>query len=245
MPLSELSSRVLMGGSSRVAPPSRRIASVVAAACALPLVGGCGSDPQPKSPPHKAPSTADVARHVVAGDTFLGFPRLGGVVGGVQQDPTAWVAASPFPLYADMEKAVADMRRQGFVAGTLKIFKKSEGVGSSGSIAVQMRDAAGARAELERQLAQAKAIPCPSPDECKQEIERFDVPGVPGATGIDLKSTLPRPTTEDGVTFRVSHDLTIGFNKGPFVHQLFAGGPGIERKRGELVAAANELAQQG
>jgi hypothetical protein len=236
--------RGTIGSTHQATSPLRRIASVVAA-CTLPLVAGCGSDPEPASRRHKAPSTPDVVKHVVAGETFLGFPRLGGVSGGVQKDPTAWVAASPFPLYVDLETAVADMRRDGFVAGTLKIFKTTHGVGSSGSIAVQMRDATGAKAELERQLAQAKALPCPSPNECKQEIERFDVPGLSGATGIDLKSTLPQPETEDGVTFRVSHDITIVFTKGPFVQQLFAGGPGIDKKRDELIAAAKALAQQG
>jgi hypothetical protein len=224
----------------------RLVSVVVAAACALPLLPGCGSDPVPAAKPGKPPSAPGVTRHVVAGETFLGFPRLGGVSGSVQKDPTTWVAASPFPLYVDMEKAVAGMRRDGFVAGTLKIFKNNKGVGSAGSIAVQMRDAVGAHAELNRQLAQARALPCvgPDPSGCKQEIERFEVPGLPGATGIDLKSTLRRPATEDGVTFRVSHDITIAFIKGPFVHQLFAGGPGIDKKRDELIAAAKALAEQ-
>jgi hypothetical protein len=222
-----------------------RIAYAAAAGCALAIMGGCGSNSKTTSQPHKAPATPDVARHVVAGERFLGFPRLGGVGRGIQKDPAAWVAASPFPLYVDMERAIADMRKQGFVAGALKVFKNDEGLGSSGSIAVQMRDAAGAKAELERELAQAKAIPCPSPDKCRQEVESFNVPGVPGAAGVDLKSTLARPTTEDGVTFRVSHDLTIVFTKGPFVHQLFAGGPGIEKKRGALITAAQALARQG
>src|SRR3954453_2348464 len=148
---------------------ARLLPSVVAAASAL-LRAGCGSDSKPASLPAKPPSTPGVAGHVVAGETFLGFPRLGGV-GGVHTDPTAWVAASPFPLYVDMQKAVADMRRDGFVAGTLKIFKKTKGVGSAGSVAVQMRDATGAKAELDRQVAQAKALPCPSPEPgaCKQE----------------------------------------------------------------------------
>src|SRR4051794_17756998 len=152
-------------------------------------MAGCGSDPAPATRPHKTPAAAEVTRHVVDGDTFLGFPRLGGISGGVQKDPTEWVAASPFPLYVDMEKAVAEMRRQGFVGGALRVFKKAKGVGSSGSVAVQMRDHAGAKAEVERELAQAKALPCVSPGACKQKIERFTVSGLPGATGVDLKST--------------------------------------------------------
>src|SRR4051794_39044328 len=148
--------RAAVGGSTgmhETASSSRRIAALVAATCTLPLAAGCGSDPEPASRAHKASSSADIARHVVAEDAFLGFPRLGGVPGGVQKDPTAWVAASPFPLYVDVEKAVADMRRQGFVGGVLKIFKNADGVGAAGSLAVQMRDAAGAKAELARQVA--------------------------------------------------------------------------------------------
>ena len=223
-------------------PGSRRMG--LAAACALVLAAGCGSDSGPQKPAHKSPSAPAVTRHVVAGETFLGFPRLGGVTGAVQKEPEAWVSASPFPFYADMDKAAAEMRRDGFVAGVFKIFKKADGVGSAGSIAVEMRNAAGAEAEIRRQLAQARALPCPSPDGCKQMIERFAVPGVPGAIGIDLKSTLARPTTEDGVRFRGTHDLSIVFAKGPFAHQLFAGGPGMDKKRDELIAAATALARR-
>src|SRR6478672_8441129 len=115
-------------------PHAGLVSVVVAAGCALLLLAGCGSDPVPAAKPAKPPSAPEVTRHVVAGETFLGFPRLGGVSGSVQKDPTAWVAASPFPLYVDMDKAVAEMRRDGFVAGMLKIFKNDKGVGSAGSV---------------------------------------------------------------------------------------------------------------
>src|SRR3954453_9754589 len=225
--------------------PSRRFGLVVVA-CVLPFAAGCGSDSDPAKAPStqssstQAPSTPAVASHVVSGKTFLGFPRFDGASGAVQKDPTAWVGASPFPLYVDTEKAVAEMRRDGFVGAVLKLFKNDKGVGSAGSVAVQMRDAPGAKAEVARQVAQAKALPCPGPT-CKQKIERFNVPGVPGAIGIDLKTTLPQATTEDGVTFGVTHDYTIAFTKGAFAHQLFAGGPGIEKKRAALIAAAQTL----
>src|SRR4051794_41983468 len=117
--------------------PSRRVGLVVVVACALPFAG-CGSDsdaakaPSTQSSSTQAPTTSAVASHVVAGETFLGFPRFDGASGAVQKDPTAWVAASPFPLYVDVEKAVTEMRRGGFVGAGPQPFQKDKGGGLAG-----------------------------------------------------------------------------------------------------------------
>jgi hypothetical protein len=147
-----------------------------------------------------------------------------------------WVADSPFPLYLDQEKATAALRRGGFIAGIIKIFKATEGVRSAGNIVVQMSDDKGASDEVERQAAQAVALPCP--DVCTRRNDRFAVSGVPDARGVDLRSTFERAVTEAGMTFKVTHDITILFTKGAFAYQLFAGGPGVETKRDDLIAAA-------
>ena len=101
-----------------------------------------------------------------------------------------------------------------------------------------MQDEDGATNELERQTASAAALPCPANVQCTKGSERFDVPGIPGAAGIDVKQTFASPQTLEGTTFTTTHDYTIVFTKGPFVYQLFAGGPGMEKKRADLIAAA-------
>jgi hypothetical protein len=121
----------------------------------------------------------------------------------------------------------------------LKIFKPTQGVGSAGSVVVQMRDAEGAANELERQTASAAALPCPEAVRCSKDNGRFNIPAIPGAVGIDVKQTFARPQTLEGTTFDTTHDLTIVFTKGPYVYQLFVGGPGMEKRRVDLIAAAN------
>jgi hypothetical protein len=172
----------------------------------------------------------------VSAKTLLGFPLLSDAGNTVRTDPEVWITDSPFPLYIDEETASAQLRRGGFVAGIIKIFKPTEGVASAGNVVVQMSDSDSASDEAERQAAQAAALPCPN--KCRKHTERFAIPGVPDARGIDLASTFDHPVTEAGVTFKTTHDLTIVFTRGAFAYQLFAGGPGIERKRADLVAAA-------
>jgi hypothetical protein len=208
---------------------TRRIAALCVAACALTLAG-CGSDSDSNA------SNPDVRSRVVSAKTLLGFPLLPEAGNAVRTDPGVWVADSPFPLYADPEQATADLRRGTFIAGIIKIFKAAEGVGSAGNIVVQMGDGKAASDEVARQAAQAVALPCP--DACRKHSERFAVPGVPDARGVDLTSTFDRPVTEAGMTFKVTHDISIFFTKGAFAYQLFAGGPSMERRRDELIAAA-------
>jgi hypothetical protein len=208
---------------------TRSVAALFVAVCGL-TVAGCGSDSDPEV------SGPDVRSRVVSTKTLLGFPLLSDAGNAVRTDPEVWVADSPFPLYLNPEKATADLRRGEFVAGIIKIFKATQGVGSAGNIVVQMGDEEGASDELQRQAAQAAALPCP--DECTKHTERFSVPGVPNARGIDLRSTFVHPVTEAGMTFKITHDITIAFSKGPFAYQFFAGGPRMKEKRGELIAAA-------
>ena len=105
-----------------------------------------------------------------------------------------------------------------------------------------MSDEKAASNEVERQAAQALALPCP--DLCRKHTERFAVPHVPDARGVDLRSTCDQPVTEAGMTFKATDDITILFTKGAFVYQVFAGGPGMERKREDLIAAAQAQYKQ-
>jgi hypothetical protein len=208
---------------------TRKVAALFVTACGLTLAG-CGSDSDSNA------SNPDVRSRVVSTRTLLGFPLLTEVGNAVRTDPEVWVTDSPFPLYLNPEKATADLRRGEFIAGIVKIFKATQGVGSAGNVVVQMSDDKAASDEVERQAAQAVALPCP--DVCRKHSERFAVPGVPDARGVDLASTFDHAVTEAGMTFKVTHDMTILFTKGPFVYQLFAGGPGMEKKRDDLIAAA-------
>ena len=206
-----------------------KVPALVIALCGL-VFAGCGTDADSQA------ADPDVRSRVIATNSLLGFPLLREAGNSVRTDPAVWIEDSPFPLYLDPEKAAADLRAGGFVAGIMKIFKAREGVGSAGNIVVQMSDEKGASAEVERQVAQAVALPCP--DACTKHITRFAVPDVPGARGIDLTSRFNHRVTEGGKTFNVTHDITIVFTKDAFAYQLFAGGPGMEMKRDALVAAA-------
>lgn len=210
---------------------SRRLTLLFVAASGLVVAAGCGSGSQT--------STPDVGSRVVQADTLLGFPLLTGLGDEVVTDPEGWVTRGPFPLYPDSQKATVDLSSDGFVSGILKIFKATQGVGSAGNVVVQMRDADGAANELERQAASAAALSCPENVKCTRGSERFDVPGIPGAAGIDVKQTFARPETHEGTTFKMTHDLTIIFTKGAFVYLFFVGGPGMEKRRDDLIAAAH------
>ena len=206
---------------------------IALALASLLLTAGCGSDQAVQTP---QPPKPDVAGRVVQGDTFLGFQLLSGLAGEVRTDPATFSGDSP-GLYPDPQKAATALRQDAFVAGIAKIFKAPRGVGAAGSIVVQMKDAQGAAAEFRRQVAAAQALPCPEA-KCARKAERFAVKGLPDATGVDLKSTFAHEVTRDGMTFRATDDLAIVFTKGAFVYQLFAGGPGMNRKRDSLVSAA-------
>ena len=123
------------------------------------------------------------------------------------------------------------LRREGFVAGTGKRSELRQRNRLAESIAVQMGDSRGARAEAKRQFSSAFAPRAGEP-RCATAIERFDVPRVPGAEAVEIRHKV------DG---KVLYTTAIVFTKGAFVYQVFAGGPGIDDRRDELIDAARAL----
>src|SRR4051794_330115 len=98
---------------------ARRAFVLVATACTLIATPGCGSNSTSDSPQANAKPRPAVAARVVRGDSFFGFPAISGRE--VRTDPGE-LSADLEGFYADPEKAVADLRRDGFVAGVGRIF---------------------------------------------------------------------------------------------------------------------------
>jgi hypothetical protein len=210
-------------------------APLVLAACALMVAAGCGSEDERstlKSASVRAEATPspDLASRVVEGDELAGFRLVAAEGNEAQSDPGRFSAGHP-GLYVNAPEAVIALRRDGFVAGTGKRFEPRQRRGVAESVAVQMRDANGAEAEAERQLRSAFAPSLGEP-KCATGIERFGVPRVPGAEAVEIRHKV------DG---KVSYTTAIVFTKGAFVYRVFAGGPGIDDRRGELIDAARAL----
>jgi hypothetical protein len=211
-------------------------APLVLAACALMVAAGCGSDDEQSTRKSasvrvEATPSPDLASRVVEGDELVGFRLVAADGNEVQTDPGRFSAGHP-GLYANPPEAVIALRRDGFVAGTGKRFEPRQRKWSvAESIAVQMRDAKGARAEAKRQFRAAFA-PSPGEPKCATEIERFEVPRVPGADAVEIRHKV------DGNVF---DNTTIVFTKGAFVYQVFASGPVIDDRRDELIDAAQAL----
>jgi hypothetical protein len=198
------------------------------AAIAAVAVAGCGSDSEPKPKP-------DVAGRAVVGDRFLGLPLITEFGDVVLTDPEVFSTSVP-GLYPDPDKAIAEQRRDGFVAGIIKVFKEGREPASSSSAVVQMRDAEGATAEFNRQVAAAEAPACPDGLKCTRDLGRFDVPGVPGAAGVQTTLHIEGDTGEHPDEL---HSTTVVFRKGAFVYQVFLGAeePG-EKERDRVIDAA-------
>jgi hypothetical protein len=217
-------------------PLIRRLpAPLLLAACVLTVAAGCGSDDEPStrkpaSVRAEATPSPDLASRVVEGDQLVGCRLVAAGGYEVQTDPGHFSAAHP-GLYANPTDAIVALRRDGFVAGTGKHFALRQREGSAESTVVQMGDAKGARAEAKRQFSSAFA-PCPGEPRCATGIERFEVPRVPGAQAVEIRHKV------DG---KVSYTTAIVFTKGPFVYQVFAGGPRIDDRRDELIDAARAL----
>jgi hypothetical protein len=213
---------------------------VIAMACMLVAATGCGSDAKPDSPQADPNPRPDVAPRVVHGDRFFGFRAISGPA--VRTDPGELSADLP-GFYADPEKAVADLRRDGFVAGVGRTFKSEDGPDAASHVVVQMRDAAGATAEFEREIDSLLHLPCPPDLKCKQDTERFDVPGIPGAAGVNTTQTIENQA--GSVHPDVLRADAILFRDDAVVEQVFLGTERPDKHRAALIRAAQELYQQG
>ena len=225
----------LSGRSGWVVPLIRHLlAPLFLAASALAVAAGCGlqDGSTRKSATVRAEATpsADLASRVVEGHELGGSRLLAADGNEVQTDPGRFSAGHP-RLYVNPSEAVVALRRDGFVAGTGKRSERRQRKGFAESIAVQMGDATGARAEAKRQFSSAFA-PRPGEPRCATGIERFEVPRVPGAEAVEIKHKV------DG---EVLYTTAIVFTKGTFVYRVFAGGPRIDDRRGELIDAAQAL----
>jgi hypothetical protein len=215
---------------------SRLLAPLLLAASVLMVAAGCGSDDEQStrrsaSVRVEATPSPDLATRVVVGDEFVGCRLVVADGNEVQTDPGRFSAAHP-GLYANPTDAVIALRRDGFVAGTGKHFERRQRKwGVADSVAVQMGDAKGARAEAKRQFSSAFA-PCPGEPRCATGIQRFEVPRVPGAEAVEIRHKV------DG---KVSYTTAIVFTKGTFVYQVFAGGPRVDDRRDELIDSAQAL----
>ena len=225
----------LSGRSGWAVPLIRHLlAPLFLAASALVVAAGCGlqdgSTRNSVSVRAEATPSPDLASRVVEGHELGGFRLVAADGNEVQTDPRRFSAGHP-RLYANLPEAVIALRHDGFVAGTAKRSELRQQKGLAESIAVQMGDAKGARAEAKRQFTSAFA-PRPGEARCATGIERFEVPRVPGAEAVEIKHNV------DG---KVLYTTAIVFTEGPFVYQVFAGGPGIDGRRDELIDAAQAL----
>jgi hypothetical protein len=201
---------------------------------------GCGSDSTSDSPQAEPKPQAAVAARLADGDRFFGFPAISEP--DVRTDPGELSGDLP-GLYADPEKAVADLRRDGFIAGAGRTFKSEDGPDVASHIVVQMRDAPGATAEFERQIDSLLNLPCPPGLKCEQKTERFDVPGIPGAVGVNTTQTIKgQPGSLHPDVLRAD---AVVFRDDAFVEQVFLGTERPSKFRAALIKAAQDLYQQG
>ena len=221
-------------------PPHRAFMLLVTTVCMLSAATGCGSNSTSDSQKANATTPPAVALRVVHGDRFFGFQAISGLA--VRTDPGELSADLP-GFYADPEEAVADLRHDGFVAGVGRTFKSEDGPGAASHVVIQMRDAEGATAELERQIDSLVHLPCPPGLECEQRTERFDVPNIPGATGVNTTLTIEgQPGSLHPDVLRAD---AIVFRDDAYVEQIFLGTERPSKHRAALIAAATELYRLG
>jgi hypothetical protein len=212
---------------------------LVGTVCLLIAATGCGSGSS-SDPPQARPRTPPaVAARVIDGDRFLGLPAISAPA--VRTDPGELNADLP-GFYADPEKAVADLRRDGYVAGVGRTFKSTDGPDAASQAVVQMRDARGATAEFERQVHSLLHQPCPPGLSCEQDTERFDVPGIPGAAG--MSTTLTIKGQQGTLHPDVLRADAIVFRDDQFVEQVFLGTERPSTHRAALIRAARDLYQR-
>lgn len=209
-------------------------------ACLVFAVAGCGSSSDsPAAKPDEKPQPA-VADRAVQGDRFFGFPAISEPA--VRTDPGELSADLP-GFYADPETAVADLRREGFVAGIGRTFKSEQGPDVVSAAVVQMSETDGATTEFDRELDGLLHPPCPPGLKCELETERFDVPGVPGAAGINTTQTIKNQSSS--LHPDVLRADAVLFRDGVFVEQIFLGTERPTEHRAALIKAAQALYEKG
>jgi hypothetical protein len=138
----------------------------------------------------------------------------------------AWVNVDTQPT-KQSAREVARLRRLGFVVGIFQYFNRDSRERQAVSIAMQLRSAEAARAEVSHWYGNQKASN--QPDE---KSVPFAVPGVPGAHGVDLHSP------------GVGGGQNIAFADGPFFYLVGATYLGSEQRpriRAEVIAATTAL----
>jgi hypothetical protein len=212
-------------------------------ACVLCVATGCGGDSSSPSTSSSTPEpkiTPAVEPRAVRGDRFFGFPAISELA--VRTNPGELSADLP-GFYADPEKAVAALRRDGFVAGVGRTFKSQDGPDAASHAVIQMRDADGAKAEVKRELDSLLHLPCPPGLTCKQQTKRFAVPRVPGAAGVSTTQTIKgQPGSLHPDVLRAD---SVVFRDEEFVEQIFLGTEQPAKHRAALIAAAQKLYHQG
>jgi hypothetical protein len=106
-----------------------------------------------------------------------------------------------------------------------------------------MRDTQGAAGEYKRQIDSLLHLPCPPGLECEQKTERFDVAGIPGASGVNTTQTIKNQ--QGSLHPDVLRADTIVFRDDAIVEQVFLGTERPTKHRAELIKAAQELYRQG
>lgn len=216
-----------------------RTAAGLLTAAALATAGCGGGSDDPHGDTTTRPSRPAVAARAVQGDSFFGMPVYRELGNRVRTDPALFSADSP-GLYTDPQTAVAELRRDGFVAGITRSFKSMGRPDGASSSVVQMRDTAGVRREFARELASAQAPPCPPGQRCTRRVRRFEVPGLPGAAGVQL--TILVAGSHPGHPDELNSQAVI-FSKDAFVYQVWLGAERPTSQRSALIAAAKALAR--
>jgi hypothetical protein len=117
-------------------------------------------------------------------------------------------------FYADPEKAVAELRRDG---------PRTEGPARTGDGVLH--------------------LPCPPGLKCKLVTERFDVPGIEGAVGINTTQTIKDQA--GSLHPAVLRADAVGFRDEAIVEQVFQSTERPSERRAALIDLAQELYRQG
>ncbi len=221
-------------------PVKKLAGALLTASAALVAATGCGSGSASDSPEAKLRPRSAVAARAVHGDRLFGYPAMSGLV--VRTDPGDLSADLP-GFYSDPAKAVAGLRSDGFVAGVGRNFKSATGPDIATHVVVQMRDAKGAAAEVEREIHSLLHLPCPPGLRCEQRTERFGISDIPGAAGMNTTQIIgTQPGSPHPDVLRAD---AIVFRSDEFVEQVFLGTEQPSTHRAALIKTAQGLYRQG